>query len=122
LRIALIFGLFLCLIACHTTKQAMTSAPIVINASDSVQGLKLMEGDNCFTCHRKDDLLIGPSFMSIANKYHSTLDDLEKLSIKILAGGSGVWGEIPMVPHPYLNKADSEKMVKYILSLKNKTP
>lgn len=65
--------------------------------------------------------MIGPPFTSIAMKYHSTLDDLEKLSIKILAGGSGVWGEIPMVPHPNLNKYESELMVKYILSLKNKT-
>jgi cytochrome c len=40
------------------------------------------------------------------------------LAGKIIAGGQGVWGEIPMSPHPQVSQADAESMVRYILSLK----
>jgi len=35
-------------------------------------------------------------------------------SQKIIEGGSGVWGTIPMTPHANLSQADAEQMVKYI--------
>ena len=41
---------------------------------------------------------------------------------KIMKGGSGVWGEIPMTAHPDLSQADAEKMAMYVLSLDGEKP
>lgn len=79
-------------------------------------GLKLIDGSDCRTCHHDTDKLIGPSYKEIADKYSE--EDLEYLAEKIIDGGKGVWGEIPMTPHPGVNMEDAKKMVKYVLSLK----
>jgi cytochrome c len=47
---------------------------------------------------------------------------LDTLTKKIVAGGKGVWGQIPMAPHPNISQADASKMIKYILTLNTKTP
>jgi cytochrome c len=60
--------------------------------------------------------LVGPSYQEIADKY--TEADLDKLATKIIEGGKGVWGEIPMTPHSGMSKENAQKMVKYILTLK----
>ena len=41
------------------------------------------------------------------------------LAGKIIKGGTGVWGQVPMLPHDGLPQEDAEAMVKYVLSLKN---
>ena len=38
---------------------------------------------------------------------------------KVMKGGSGNWGTVPMAGHPNISKADAELMVKYVLSLKD---
>lgn len=81
-----------------------------------VRGLALIEGADCLSCHKVDAKLIGPSYQDVAAKY--TDADIDKLAQKILDGGKGIWGDIPMTPHPGINKEDAKQMVKYILSLK----
>ncbi|PRA97648.1 cytochrome C [Chryseobacterium sp. MYb7] len=80
------------------------------------EGLKLIEGTDCLTCHKIDSKLIGPSYHEVAAKY--TDADLDMLAQKIIDGGKGNWGEIPMTPHKGLSKENAKQMVKYILSLK----
>ncbi|MEY3435840.1 MAG: hypothetical protein RL335_296, partial [Bacteroidota bacterium] len=61
--------------------------------------------------------VIGPSYVDVAKKYSER--DVKMLAEKIIKGGKGNWGEIPMTPHPNVSQADAEEMVKYILSMKN---
>src|SRR5690606_9021649 len=82
----------------------------------AVRGLALIEGSDCLSCHKVDTKLIGPSYQEVAAKY--TEADIDKLAQKILDGGKGVWGDIPMTAHPGLSNEDAKQMVKYILSLK----
>ena len=42
---------------------------------------------------------------------------MEILSKKIIAGGSGIWGEVAMPAHPSLKEAEVNEMVAWILSL-----
>lgn len=95
--------------------EADPEIPVSTNASKH-EGLKLIEGTDCLTCHKIDSKLIGPSYQEVAAKY--TDADLDMLSQKIIDGGKGNWGEIPMTPHTGLSKENAQKMVKYILSLK----
>ncbi|MFI5185994.1 MAG: c-type cytochrome [Chitinophagales bacterium] len=83
------------------------------------KGLELVSKDNCFTCHQIDDKLTGPPYREVANKYASYPDTIvAHLAKKIISGGSGVWGQIQMLPHPGLSQDTAEAMVRYILLLK----
>jgi len=86
---------------------------------DYEKGLAIEAKQNCYTCHRIDEKLIGPSYTDIANKYAGTSDTIvAHLASKIISGGSGVWGDAIMIPHPELNIDDAEAIVKYIFTLK----
>lgn len=87
---------------------------------DYEKGLALVAPPNdCFTCHKIDETLTGPSYREVANKYASLPDTIvSHLAGKIINGGNGVWGDIYMTPHPGVSQEDAEAMVKYILLLK----
>jgi cytochrome c len=84
----------------------------------SSEGEKLIAKSDCIGCHKLDKKLIGPSYLDIAKKYEFNDKNVAYLSGKIIKGGSGVWGPIPMSAHASLKKNDANSMVKYILSLK----
>ena len=92
------------------------SEPVVSSNMSSDPGFKLIEGADCLACHKIDAKVIGPSYQDVAAKY--TEADMEQLVQKIIDGGKGNWGDIPMTPHQGLSKDDAKQMVKYILSLK----
>ena len=85
-------------------------------ATPEAEGKALVEGADCLSCHKMDAKLVGPSYQDIAEKY--TAGDKDALAQKIIEGSKGVWGDIPMTPHPGLEKESAKKMVAYILSLK----
>ncbi len=76
-----------------------------------------IDRSDCFTCHTWDTKNIGPAFEQIAEKYANQDGAMEHLIHKVKEGGSGVWGEAVMNPHPDLGEKDLKSMVKYILSL-----
>ena len=80
-------------------------------------GEAIMKKLDCATCHKIDKKVIGPSYLEIAKKYPDNDKSISYLSDKIIKGGSGVWGAIPMAPHSALKKDDAKKIAKYILSL-----
>jgi cytochrome c len=81
------------------------------------EGEKIMAKLDCVTCHKIDKKVIGPSYLDIAKKYPMNDKNISYLSDKIIKGGSGVWGAIPMAAHASLKKDDAKKIAKYILSL-----
>jgi cytochrome c len=81
-------------------------------------GAKLMAGLDCNTCHKADVKVVGPALKDIAAKYPPTAANIDTLANKVIKGGSGHWGNIPMAAHPTLKVDDAKEMVKYILSLK----
>ncbi len=80
--------------------------------------MALIGKSDCLTCHKVREKLIGPAYQDVANKYESTDANITMLASKIIAGGKGVWGEVPMTPHPTVSEADAKQMVKYVLLLK----
>lgn len=82
------------------------------------KGEALIAKSDCLACHSKTQKLVGPAYVNVAGKYPATEENIDHLADKIIAGGQGVWGAIPMTPHPTLSKDDAKEMVKYILSLK----
>jgi cytochrome c len=89
-------------------------APVVAKKD----GKALIEASDCRTCHKDDQKLIGPAYKDVAKKYESNSTNISMLADKIMKGGQGVWGEIPMAAHPNISKEDAEAMVEYILTIK----
>jgi cytochrome c len=78
----------------------------------------LMEKSDCYSCHSIDTKLIGPSFNEVSKKYENKKANIENLVDKIINGGSGVWGEVPMQAHLQISKEDATEMINFILSIK----
>ncbi len=86
------------------------------------QGQALVDQSDCKTCHHPTNKIIGPSHTDVAKKYEFTQANVTLLASKIMKGGSGVWGEVPMTAHPDLSQADADKMAMYVLSLDGEKP
>jgi cytochrome c len=99
-----------------TTETATTDE----NSSETIlpKGKQLIAASDCLSCHKEQEKLIGPSYADVAKKYENTPENVTMLAGKIINGGKGVWGEIPMTAHPQINQQDAEEMVKYIFTLK----
>ncbi len=85
-----------------------------LSKSDT-QPLRRMSASNCFTCHTAKTKLIGPSFDLIAAKYPDTPETVASLAKKVVAGSNGIWGNVPMPPHPDLKIEQAAEMVAWIL-------
>ncbi|HEY3405882.1 MAG TPA: c-type cytochrome [Ohtaekwangia sp.] len=86
------------------------------------QGQTLVDNSDCKTCHHPTNKIVGPSHTEVAKKYEFTKANVTLLAGKIISGGSGTWGDIPMTAHADLSQADAEKMAMYVLSLDGEKP
>lgn len=91
--------------ACFSTSATAADMP----------GLIVEQG--CNNCHKLERKLVGPTWMEISRKYKDNDAALSKLSKKIIAGGSGVWGPVPMPGYPMLSDPEIAEVVAYILKL-----
>lgn len=81
------------------------------------RGAQLIGKNDCKTCHNVSKQTVGPSYKAIAQKYEHNDDNMLMLVSKISEGGSGIWGEQVMTPHPEISTADLRDMVSYIFTL-----
>jgi len=121
-----IFAIALILTACGSKKTESEkedfgtpdeSSKTEVTGADAIaQGEALVKASDCKTCHHATNKIIGPSHTDVAKKYEFTEANVKLLAGKIMTGGSGVWGEVPMTAHD-IPAADAEKMARYVLSL-----
>ena len=78
----------------------------------------LATAKNCMACHAVDKKLVGPAYKDVAKKYAGDKTAADKLAAKIMKGGSGVWGAIPMPANPQVNEAEAKKLAAWVLSQK----
>jgi cytochrome c len=91
-------------------------------ASSVLAGEALVASSDCAVCHAPDRRTVGPSYLEIAEHYEDREEEIARLARRVMVGGSGVWGEVPMTPHPDLSSTDAEAMVAWILSLADPDP
>ncbi len=124
-RVIIISGVML-IFACGAKKESTNAEEYVANegadasgnAVDQVAlGEVLVKSNDCNTCHHKTNTVIGPAHLDVAKKYDFTEANVKLLAEKIMKGGSGVWGQIPMAAHVDLNQSEAESMARYVLSL-----
>jgi cytochrome c len=80
-------------------------------------GDNLFPDQDCGTCHRLQESFVGPSWMEIANRYDDGDAILDQLADRIIEGGGGAWGEVPMAPHTNLSVSEARDMAVTILGL-----
>ena len=84
----------------------------------ATEGETLMKTKGCVACHAVDKKLVGPAYKDVAAKYAGQKDAVDKLAAKIIKGGSGVWGPVPMPANAQVNDADAKKLAAWVLTLK----
>ena len=102
-------------------KRFVMSALVLASAVASQAAMAsadLAKAKNCMACHAVANKLVGPAYKDVAAKYAGQKDAEAKLVTKVMKGGSGVWGAIPMPANPQVSEADARTLVKWIMAQK----
>jgi cytochrome c len=91
--------------------SALAAAPAFAQAD-------LAQKKNCMACHAVDKKVLGPAYKDVAAKYAGQKDAVDKLAQKVMKGGSGTWGAVPMPANPQVTEAEAKQLVTWILTLK----
>ena len=97
---------------------ALTVALVAALASPAFANADLAQKKNCMACHALDKKLVGPAYKEVATKYAGQKDAVDKLTQKVLKGGSGVWGPVPMPANPQVTEAEAKQLVQWVLTAK----
>lgn len=124
-KMLIIFGCVALVAACNSNEtteakdeKKETTQTTAAEDPEVARGLELVGKSDCFTCHKVMEPFTGPAYEAVAAKYPDNDAVIDSLSKKIINGGVGNWGTIPMTPHPDVSEADAKAMTKYVLSLK----
>jgi cytochrome c len=87
------------------------TAPAFANAD-------LAQKKNCMACHAVDKKVVGPGYKEVAAKYAGQKDAVDKLAQKVIKGGAGAWGPVPMPANAQVSEAEAKQLVQWIMTLK----
>ncbi len=94
----------------------LSSVPAL--AASNVQNM--LQSRGCTACHAQSQKVIGPAWGWIAYRYQGKKNAVNSVTNFIINGGVGYWkpwtGAIPMPSHPYISKAQVEKIAKWVLA------
>lgn len=103
----------------NKSTDAIATAPAAeAKDPEAEKGLALVAKSDCFTCHKLNETSTGPTYAAVAAKYKGQDNMMDSLAHKVIKGGAGVWGEVPMTPHPQLSEEEAKSMVRYVMSIK----
>jgi len=97
---------------------ALIAGAVASQAAMADAGLDLAKAKNCLACHAVATKVVGPAYKDVAAKYAGQKDAEGKLVTKVMKGGSGVWGQVPMPANPQVSEAEAHTLVKWVLSQK----
>ncbi|MFC0348278.1 c-type cytochrome [Undibacterium danionis] len=100
-----------------TALMVISSAALLVSGS-AMANADLAKAKNCMTCHSVDNKILGPAFKDVAKKYAGDKTAADKLATKVIKGGSGTWGAVPMPANAQVSPAEAKTLVTWVLSLK----
>ena len=95
---------------------AMLAATALVAPTLADQALATAK--NCMACHATEKKLVGPAYKEVATKYAGQKDAVDKLAVKIVKGGSGVWGPVPMPANTQVSEAEAKKLAAWVMTMK----
>jgi cytochrome c len=98
-------------------KAALIAAVATLVAGPVFANLDLATKKNCMACHAVDKKVVGPAYKEVAAKYAGDKAAADKLAEKILKGGVGVWGQVPMPPNP-ITADEAKTLANWVLTVK----
>jgi cytochrome c len=96
---------------------ALLAATAVLASGPVLANAELAGKKGCLGCHAVDKKVLGPSYKDVAAKYASDKEAVAKLSTKIIKGGVGAWGQIPMPPMQ-VTEAEAKQLATWVMSQK----
>jgi len=99
-----------------TATAGIAFAAAVLVSPAAMADEALVKAKGCTACHANDKKLVGPAYKEVAKKYKGDAGAAAKLAEKVVKGGSGVWGPVPMPPNKVTDD-EAKKMVAYILAM-----
>ncbi|MCF8206958.1 MAG: c-type cytochrome [Methylotenera sp.] len=99
-------------------KSVVILSLALVAAPAAFASQELAQKKNCMACHAVDKKLVGPAYKDVAAKYAKDKDAYKKLAEKIIKGGSGVWGPVPMPANTQVSPAEAETLAKWVLTVK----
>jgi cytochrome c len=97
--------------------KLVATLALSLAATPALADLKLAQDSGCMACHAIDKKLVGPAYKDIAAKYKGDAAAEANLIKKVKAGGSGVWGQIPMPANsPKVSDENIATLVKWVLA------
>ncbi|ASJ22868.1 c-type cytochrome [Laribacter hongkongensis] len=93
------------------------SALALLATAPAFANQQLAQQKNCMSCHAVDKKIVGPSYKDVAAKYKNDPKAEAMLVQKVMKGGAGVWGPVPM-PANNISEADAKTLVKWVMSQK----
>lgn len=100
----------------------MVAIAVVLGAQQRDPGEKLVNENDCSSCHAANRQSVGPPYAAIAKRYAGQVNAISKLTARVRKGGSGSWGDVAMTPHPDLTDTQAKQMLTWILSVKETQP
>ncbi len=111
-------ALFSCGGGSEKKEGAATEPPVAVTNPLEDKAMAAIAKSDCLTCHKINETVTGPAYAEVAKKYENTEANVNMLVEKVIKGGKGNWGEVPMLAHPALDPAEAKIIVEYILSLR----
>jgi cytochrome c len=97
--------------------SALLATMLMASVAPARADQALATSKNCMSCHAVDKKLVGPAYKDVSAKYKADKAAAERLAAKVMKGGGGVWGAVPMPSNPQVSDAEAKKIVAWILSL-----
>jgi cytochrome c len=100
------------------TLSVSIAVAAAILASPASADTRLATSKNCLACHQPDKKVVGPAFKDVASRYAGDKDAVDRLAQKIVKGGAGAWGPVPMPANPQVSEAEARQLAAWVLTQK----
>ncbi len=100
------------------TLLSLLAAAGLLHGTTVLASPELARSKVCMGCHAVDRKLIGPSFKDVATRYAGQPEAGARLAEKMIKGGSGAWGAVPMPANPKVTPDEARQLAQWVLSLK----
>ena len=100
------------------TSIALAAAAAALLAVPAQASMELAQKKSCMACHATDKKLVGPAYKDVAAKYKGDKTAEAKLAEKVVKGGVGTWGQVPMPPNPQVSADEAKQLATWVLTIK----
>ena len=109
---------FAAMVAALAAASATGASLVGLDPGTPVEVAGIIERHECYACHAQTEARIGPSYRMIAARHAARRDVMEEvLAWKIIEGGAGNWGVVPMVANEKVSLEEARAVARWILEL-----